>query len=71
MIAARATYSRRVPTDDMDSRANPCGALVAEIAEVFALTGDLDWSDLGGGWTTNLLITGSPNSSTSSRETSE
>lgn len=47
-----------MPTDDIDSRAIPSEALVADIAAVFALTGDLDWSDIGGGWTTNLPITG-------------
>ncbi len=58
VIPARAIYSRRVPIDDIDSRAEPCEALVAAICEVFGLTGVCDWSDLGGSWTTNLLISG-------------
>jgi len=50
-------YSRRVPTEDIDGRAVASEALVAEIATVFGLTGRRDWTDLGGSWTTNLLIT--------------
>jgi homoserine kinase type II len=47
-----------VPTDDIDSRAIPTDALVADIVEVFGLAGRIAWSDLGGSWTTNILIAG-------------
>jgi Ser/Thr protein kinase RdoA (MazF antagonist) len=47
-----------VGTDDLDSAAVPSGALAAEVAEVFGLTGRIDWRDLGGSSTANLLITG-------------
>jgi len=47
-----------VPTDDIDSRAIPTDSLVADIVEVFVLAGRIDWRDLGGSWTTNILITG-------------
>jgi len=63
---AFTAYSRRVPTDDVDRRVIPTDALVAEIAETFGITGEVfgvtgrfDWRDLGGSWTTNVLITGS------------
>lgn len=46
-----------MPTDDIDSGAIPTEALVADILEVFGLVGLIDWTDLGGGWTTNILIT--------------
>ena len=43
-------------TDSIDSRARGSDSLVAEIADRYALDRPAAWRDLGGSWTTNLLL---------------
>jgi homoserine kinase type II len=49
-------YCAPVTAERIDSRACGSDALVAEIVECFALPRPVGWRDLGGSWTTNLLL---------------
>lgn len=45
-----------VLTEDLDEKAVPSASLVAEIARLYGLPEPAGWQDLGGSWTTNLLL---------------